>query len=153
MRTIVIAGVILALVAFGMTSASAQRSKQPRRIERTITSDYECPCGAAAANQSWGWNLWGRGGKTFETTADDRYVRVSIDDTTSQVVAGRIAQDTDGDNELEVVGHFCGTTRDPIEIEPGHPIFVSLFTGTCEDDRTQSFPTKGTMSLTLSNLP
>lgn len=168
-KRLVIIGLAASLVAgaMGMSAEAGKKKKKPKptpsptKIERVVEFEYTCPCGPRVMGQGAGWQLGGTTGEnigggvvTFDPSVE-KFMKAEIKDGSGQTVAVRISMDTDP-NDTSVnntVADICGATTDPIEmpdVEAEFRVFVSF--GTCTDG-TPSFPTQGTITFTLSNLP
>lgn len=79
----------------------------------------------------------------FETLPRERSVSLTITDTLGGDVAGRAAQDLDGDGEFDVEQDFCGATDSPLPITGGVELTVFVMEGTCGD--TPAVPTSGSI--------
>ena len=168
-RTVAIALALGLMVGAYAGSAEAakkkKKKKKPVRVERTVSVPYQCPCGP-----SWGtdvpmvgphvgfWLVGGAvGGGITPTGAQDKFVKVEVKDAAGQPVKVALGQNVDGtDNLAEVdLGTVCGTTGDDsLKVEaPGVQVDLFVFEGLCDDGKTQSIATSGTIELTFSNLP
>lgn len=155
----------LSLIAGAMAvpAEAGKKKKKPKRVERTVTITYQCPCGP-----SWGqdtpvgtgvgfWLAGGAfGGAMTAIGPDDKFVEVEVvDDNSGQAVKTNLGQDVDGDGLSESqIGSVCGTTEEPLEVtSPGTPVNLFVYEGVCDDGTTPSVATTGTITLTFSNMP
>ena len=135
--------------------ATAEAGKKKKRVERVAESVYDAPAiGTATAGGVCPHAT--NSCALIATGAQDRFVRVDVEDATGTPVAFSLGQDTDPDAlGTEVIyGDFCGTTGDePIALEaPGLEILTFVWAWGDVACPT-GIATTGTVIATFSNLP
>jgi hypothetical protein len=156
----------LMAAAAGLPAEAGKKKKpkpapSPTRIERVVEFEYSCPCGPRVMGQGAGFQLGGStgenigGGPVAFDPSIENFMKAEVKDSAGQTVAVRIAMDTDSSDTSpnNTVADICGSTTEPIEmpdVEAEFRVFISF--GTCADG-TPSFPTQGTITFTLSNIP
>ena len=152
MRKAVVIALCTSLLV-GLSAApghGAPKKKKPKRVERTVEFEYQCPCaglyqfgGATGGNP----NL---GGGVIPMGADDAFVAAEAKDSSGQTVFVALQQDTDGDGFNNPVADFCGKTDAPLPINPG--LEMRVFVGS-QGTNCPGPPLGGTITFTFSNLP
>jgi hypothetical protein len=132
--------------------------KKAAKIERVVELTYSSPgIGVTAAGRGGGYPVNFPESTEIPTLAQEKYIKIEVEDSSGQAVAGFISQgDLDGNGvNDDGYGTFCGAHPEPIELaSPGAPIVgVYAYNGTCEDGTTPSVMTSGTVKITLSNMP
>ena len=76
---------------------------------------------------------------TIRTRSHEHFVTVAIRDDSGFVVPASVTQDVDGDDEADMSYDFCGSTEDPVAVEPGVPVKIVRTYGSCNgvDDPSQ----------------
>ena len=151
---------ILGLV-FGAFAVAPAQAKKVKRTERVVEIEYVMGgIGVSSPAASGGFCPMTSPGslECIEVpilSAKEQYVKVEITDALPTTIAGFISQgDTDGDGIGDLYGDFCGGHEEPIALEGGTtPVRISFYPGTCADGSGVSFPTTGTIKVTLSNMP
>ena len=128
----------------------APKKKKPKKMERTVEFEYECPClglyqlGGATGGDP---NL---GGGVITVGAGEVFFAAEAKDASGQSVFVSINQDTDGDGFNNEVANFCGKTDAPLPINEG--LEVRVFVG----DPSPNCPgpaAGGTITFIFSNMP
>ena len=150
MKKILVFALVLGLIAGALSmpaTAKKKKKKKPVRVERTVEGQYT---GAAAGLYG---NAGGNtiGGFAFASGAEEKYVMVEITDASGTTISGSVGQDPDGDMTTDEKGTLCGSTEEPIAIEPGVEVVVYVNQGACNGG--PSIVTQGTIAVTFSNLP
>jgi hypothetical protein len=155
LSVLLMVGLVVGSLAMPAEAGKKKKKKKVVRVERTVESVYQAPAigspsaGGACPNAT-------NSCAEIATGAEDKYVKVSVEDATGTAVAFSLAQDTDEatlGSEVDM-GVFCGTTGDEtIAVQaPGVPLlsFVWAFGDIiCPG----GVATTGTVSATFSNLP
>jgi len=151
MKKLLVFALVLGLVAGALsmpaTAKKKKKKKKPVRVERVAEGAYTGSGGGLYGNLS-GNNF---GGASFPTGSEEKYVTVEVTDASGTAISGSVGQDPDGDSFTDEKGTYCGSTEDPISIEPGVDIVVYVDQGTCAGG--PSLVTQGTIKVTFSNLP
>lgn len=149
---LLILGLAIGSFAVPAEAGKKKKKKKPKRVERVAESEYQAPAFGSPET----------GGVCFRPTnscgdiptgANERFVRIDIDDASGTASPFTLGQDTDPDTfgTETILGDFCGTTGDDfLQIEPGLPLIVfpwALGGATCPG----AFSTTGTVKATLSN--
>lgn len=146
------AGLVLGAVA--VPAAQAGKKKAPKRTERVAEASYQGPAiGAAGRGICSPGTL---GCFPFGASATEKYVSIEIADTVPSGVFASVTQDLDGDNFADTTVDICGTTPEPVQIEPGIEVTVFLWEGpgvTTAGNPCPGGATQGTITATFSNLP
>jgi len=121
MRKVLAASVCTVLALVLVPEASAERA----RTDQRRYNYFEVGAG----------RVGGRIGNAvdFDTYAEERSLRVVIEDQSGLIVNGDIRQDVDGDGTYELISHFCGATKRAVRITAGFPVRVGLREGPCRD--------------------
>jgi hypothetical protein len=136
----------IALSALCLAAGSASAAAPARTVNRSYQPAYVEPGGTAGSIHS-------SNGVAFRTRANERFVTVTIEDASGLPIPARVAQDVDGDREDDVAYEFCGSTAQPVAIQPGVPVTVWMSHGTCDDVTNPSSGggwTTGTVTATFS---
>jgi hypothetical protein len=157
MKRAIVVALILGLIAGALAApAAAQKKKKKKknvRVERVVEGMYETPAighpdvivGCAGTT----------GCATIGVAANERFVKIEIEDASGLPVYATAGQDLDGDQLADKSFSFCGTTgEEPMEIEPGFEINIFISAGpgvrkVCPGAATGP----GKAIATLSNLP
>jgi hypothetical protein len=164
MRKTLSIALMLALLAgaMAMPAEAAKKKKKKKKVavkvERVVELEYSSPgIGVTAAGRGGGYPVNFPESTEIPTTPDEKFLKIEVEDSSGQAVAGFISQgDLDGNGvNDDGYGTFCGAHPEPIELAaPGTPILgVYAYNGTCEDGTTPSVMTSGTVKITLSNMP
>lgn len=96
---------------------------------RTETGTYFAggPQGVLALSAAGQENL----GAVRFPAGTERFVSVTIVDTTGLPISGEVAQNLDADETPEVSYTFCGATEKPVKVKPRVEVTVYLYEGTC----------------------
>ena len=98
-------------------------------------------------------SIYSSNGVHFKARAAERFVSVTIEDDSGLPIPARVAQDLDGDRRDDVNHEFCGSTAEPVAIEPGARVSVWMAHGSCNDVTDPSSLggwTTGTITATFS---
>ena len=116
---------------------------------REVTQDYTMSNGAFVGHGEAHWTL-GAAYSVFKAEKDERRVSIAIQDAFGETVRGHVHINyNNGGKTLDDQVDFCGTTTEPIKVEPGSTIEVGTLMGFC-DDNTPSIVTEGTVTATFS---
>lgn len=151
--------VVLGLAAVLMVSSlggvadakKKKKKKKPVKIERTAEAVYDAP---AIGHPDVIVGCSGSVGcATFAIGAEEAYIQLEIVDSTGLPVYGSVSQDIDGDGFGDGGFNICGSTTEPMPIQPGVEvnIFISAFPGT--SPACAGAGTTGTVKAVISNLP
>ena len=116
----------IALLILGVTAAVGQAAPAPRTVEKNYEPVYFIPNGTAGS-------IYHSNGVRFRPKAGERFISVSVADSSGTTVPARIEQDLDGDKEADLTHEFCGATDSPVEIAPDATVVVWMIDGTCGD--------------------
>lgn len=139
-------GMLGALLVASPTALAAKKKKG-----RVFEGTYTCPCGFQVAGQGPGWRLGsGEGGFQVPVMSGESTISLEITDDSGTPVYFSITQDVDGDGTIYeyTVVEGCGKTEEPGVLEPGAPITVFVYSGTCGTGA--GVATGGTFKATLS---
>lgn len=150
----------LIFAAFAAVPAQAAKKKKAKRIERVVEIPYTLGgIGVLAAGAGGGICPMTEPGSAecIEVpilSEKETFIKVEVNDVLPVGPTGFISQgDTDGDGISDGYGTFCRAHEEAIPLEGGTtPVRISFYPGVCEDG-TPSFPTTGTIKVTLSNMP
>ena len=149
MKRLLISALTIALVA-GALALPAEAGKK-KRTQRVATGTYENPAigvpgvvGSAAAG----------GAVEFPLGPTEKFISVEITDDLGRPVIATMSQDTDPSTPTwEIFATICGGTEEPLPVQPGVAVRVSVYTSPGPDQPTCTGPaTSGTIKATLSNL-
>ena len=151
MRKLIVTSVIIGLLGAGM-AIPAEAGKKPKKVTRKAEGTYDNP--AIGVPGVVGTSSAG-GAFEFGITSKEAFIDVEVVDGSGQPVMTTMSQDTNPDNTgWEIFATFCGTTEEPVPIEPGITVRVSVYTIPGPDHPTCTGPaTSGTIKATFSNLP
>ena len=93
------------------------------------------------------------GGATFPTKSSERYVKVKLTDATGEPVGFGIGQDPEGDSSAPPFAYGCGKTKGAVPIQGGYNVIIFVGEAQGQACGSPSVGTKGTISITLSNVP
>ncbi|HEX2296783.1 MAG TPA: hypothetical protein VHN37_15930 [Actinomycetota bacterium] len=148
MKKLIVTGVVAALVAGALVApAAAGKKKKPK--PRVAEAAYENPAvgipgvvGSPAAG----------GAFEFPSMSNENYISVEITDDGGGSVTFTMSQDSDPDNTgYEIMGTWCGATEEPVQIVPGLPVRVSVYTTPGPDQPSCTGPaTSGNIKATFT---
>lgn len=148
MKKLIVSTVVLGLLVTGVIApASAGKRKQ-----RVVKGTYDNPAigipGVVGTSSAGGAVEFGVGSK-------ESFIDVKITDDGAQPVTATMSQDTDPSTpQWEIFATICGETEEPLAIEPGVAVRVSVYTMPGPEQPTCTGPaTSGTIKATFSNLP
>lgn len=149
MRKLIVTSIIIGLLGAGMAlPAEAGKRKKVRKAEGT----YENPAigvpGVAGTSSAGG-------AFEFGITSKEAFIDVEIVDDGGQPVMATMSQDTDpSTTSWEIFATFCGSTEEPVPVEPGITVRVSVYTMPGPDQPTCTGPaTSGVIKASFSNVP
>lgn len=154
MKKILVLVLALGLVFGSITTAEAGKKKRkPKKVTREVQGGYDAPSLVAVGTCSQTGAI---GCVAIVTGPKEKYLTATINDTHGLPAYVSIGADTDGDNSDDTsYGSFCGTTEEPIKIDPGTELH--LWVGFQADPGfagcVPGIATMGTIDVTLSNLP
>ena len=143
----------LGLIFGSVATAEAGKKKKkpaPVKVERTVEFEYACPClglfqfGTLTGGDP---NLGGGG----IAIGDEYFMKGEVKDATGLPLNVSLQQDTDGDGFNDPVADFCGSTEEPLPINPG--LEARIFIGGPCADGTPTTGAGGTVVFTFSNIP
>lgn len=153
MRRSLVVALAAALVAAAVVApAEAAKKRKPKKVSRTAEGTYANPAlgipgvvGSGAAG----------GAYEFGTMANENFIDIEITDAAGGSVTATLSQNSDpSDDFYEIFATICGATEAPLQISPGLPVRVSVYTTPGPEQPSCMGPaTSGTIKATLSNLP
>lgn len=156
MRKLIVTCTIVGLLAGALVAPAEagkkKRKKKPKRIERVAEGTYDNP--AIGIPGVVGTSSAG-GAVEFGLAAKEKFVSVEIEDASGQPVMATMSQEQDDSTPAwNIIATFCGETEEAVEVLPGVPIRVSVYTIPGPDYPTCTGPaSSGTITGTFSNLP
>lgn len=154
MRKLIVTCVMLGLVAgaFVAPAEAGKKKRKPKRSERVAEGTYENP--AIGVPGVVGTSSAG-GAAEFGLAPSEKFVSVEIEDSAGRPVMATMSQEQDPSTPTwNIIATFCGKTEEPIEVLPGVPVRVSVYTVPGPDEPTCTGPaTSGKIIGTFSNLP
>jgi hypothetical protein len=150
MRRSIVVMMVIGLLA-GMVAAAPAEAKK-RKVTRKAQGTYQAPA-TVVGNCT---QTDGIGCMTIPAGPKERYITATVTDAHGQPVVIEVTADLDGDIQTETsYGSFCGTTEDPIKIEPG--VSLVFWVGRADNAAAEAclpgVATSGTLDVTFSNLP
>lgn len=153
MKRVIVLFLVLGMIAGSITVAEAgkkKKKKRPAKVERTVEFEYACPCfGLFQLGGLMGGDPNLGGGVT--AIGDEFFMKGEVKDATGLPLNVSFQQDTDGDGFNNPVAQFCGSTEEPLPINPG--LEARIFVGGQCADGTPTTGAGGTIVFTFSNLP
>lgn len=154
MRKLIVTCVMLGLLAGALIAPAeaGKKKRKPKRVERVAEGTYDNPAigvpGVAGSSSAGGAAEFGLG-------ATEKFVSVEVKDAGGQAVSATLSQEQDPTTpSWNIIATFCGKTDEPIEVLPGVPVRVSVYTVPGPDDPTCTGPaSSGKIIGTFSNLP
>lgn len=154
MRKLIVTCVVVGLLggALLVPAEAGKKKRKPKRVERVAEGTYDNPAigvpGVVGSSSAGGAAEFGLGPK-------EKFVSVEIEDSAGQAVMATMSQEQDPATPTwDIIATFCGKTEEPIEVLPGVPVRVSVYTVPGPDYPTCTGPaTSGTITGTFSNLP
>ena len=150
MKKLIVTSIIIGLLGAGMVlPAEAGKRKKVRKVEGT----YDNP--AIGIPGTVGTSTAG-GAVEFGITSKEAFIDVEVVDQSGQPVMTTMSQDSDPENSTgwEIFATFCGKTEEPVPIEPGLTVRVSVYTMPGREHPTCTGPaSSGVIKATFSNLP
>lgn len=150
MKKLIVTSVVAALVAGALVGpAEAGKKKKKPPAPRVAEAGYDNPAvgipgviGSPAAG----------GAFEFPTMTTENNVEVEIADDAGGSVTFTMSQDSDSNNPgYEIMGTWCGATEEPVQIAPGLPLRVSVYTVPGPDQPACTGPaTSGTIKATFT---
>ena len=154
MRKPLVLLLVLGMLFGSIVSAEAGKKKRkPKKITRKVQGQYDAPsliavgfCGQTGAV----------GCVSIVTGPKEKFLKATINDAHGLPAYVAISADTDGNSQDDTTfGSFCGTTEEPIQVEPG--VELHMWVGLQADPGfagcAPGIATSGTIDVTLSNLP
>ena len=150
MKRFLVLFLVLGLLMGSIATADAKKKRKPLKIERIVEFEYACPCfglfqfgGLTGGDPNLG------GGSI--AIGDESFMKGEAKDATGLPLLVSLQQDTDGDGFNNPVAAFCGSTEEPLPINPG--LEARIFLGGACADGTPTTGAGGTVTFTFSNLP
>jgi hypothetical protein len=150
MKKLIVTSVVAALVAGALVGpAEAGKKKKKPPAPRVAEASYDNPAigipgvvGSPAAG----------GAFEFATMTTENYISVEITDDAGGSVTFTMSQDSDpSSSQYEIIGTWCGATEEPVQIVPGLPVRVSVYTMPGPDQPTCTGPaTSGNIKATFT---
>lgn len=148
MKKLVVTGLVAALVARALVAPATAGKKKAKG--RVMEGTYDNPAvgvpGLAGTSQLGG-------AVEFATMSNENYISVEITDSGGGSPYATMSQDSTPSNATgwEIFARFCGKTEEPVQITPGLPVRVSVYTTPGRDYPTCTGPaTSGTIKATLT---
>ncbi|MGH2753405.1 MAG: hypothetical protein ACRDLB_03145 [Actinomycetota bacterium] len=143
-------GLIAGAMAAPATAKKKKKKKKPVKVERTVSGTYQAPtlviAGQCAQTDAIGC-------VPFTAASTEKYMSVTITDSSGLPVSASIQQDTNGDGQEDItVASFCGATTEPVPVDPTYPLDVWV-DNIPNPDCPGALATQGTVDVILSNLP
>jgi hypothetical protein len=152
-RRLIVAAVIVGLAGGALVGpAEAKKPKKKKRVERVAEGTYDNPAlgvpGVAGTSSAGG-------AFEFGLASNESFIDVEITDESGQAVMATMSQDTDPSTpSWEIFATFCGKTDEPVPVEPGIAVRVSVYTVPGPDDPSCVGPaSSGVIKATFSNIP
>lgn len=148
MKKLILTSVVAALVAGALVApAEAGRKKKPK--PRTVEGTYSNP--AVGVPGLVGLPAAG-GNAEFPTLSTENYISVEVADDSGGAPFITFSQDSEPNNTgWEIFATACGKTDEPIQITPGLPIRVAVYTAPGREAPTCTGPaTSGTITATFT---
>ena len=147
MRKLVVTGLVAAL-AVGALIAPAEAGKKKKKA-RVAEGTYDNP--AVGVPGVIGTSNAG-GAYEFGTIAGENFISVEVDDDAGGTPTITFSQDTDTSNTgWEIFATACGATEEPLPIEGGLPVRVSVYATPGRGAETCTGPaTNGTITATFT---
>jgi hypothetical protein len=148
MKKLIVSALVLGLLA----TAAVAPAYAGKRKQRVAKGTYENP--AIGIPGVVGTSSAG-GAFEFAVGAKESFIDIQITDDGGQSVTATLSQDTDPSTpSWEIFATICGETEEPLTIEPGVAVRVSVYTMPGPEQPTCTGPaTSGTIKATFSNLP
>ena len=135
----------IAIVA-GSLAAPSAAGRKPKA--RKATAVYDSP--AIGGGDATGVCSGSNGCVSFGVGPKETTLTLTIEDAAGLPVSATVGQDTDPSNATtEVVGRFCGTTEEPMTIEPGIAVTVWLWLLPGANPACPGAATSGTVTATF----
>ena len=153
MRKLIVASVIIGLLGAGLVVPAAAGKGKSKKVTRKAEGTYDNP--AIGIPGVVGTSSAG-GAVEFGLTPKEAFIEVEVVDASGQPVMTTMSQDTTPDNTTgwEIFATICGKSEEPIPVEPGITVRVSVYTIPGPDYPTCAGPaTSGTIKASFSNLP
>lgn len=146
----VLLSVVLLVGAFALPQAEAGK---PKKKTRKASGAYELPAlGVAGLGLCSPGTI---GCVPFPLAAGEKFVSLTINDSTGAPVFASITQDVDGDNTADESVDICGKTDKPVAVKPGVEVLVFIWEGPgrAESGVCAGASSSGTIDAVFSNLP
>ena len=144
MRKIPVA-LLITILAVSLAALPASAGK---RKARKATATYDSP--AIGSADATGVCSGSNGCVTFGIGPKETSIDMVVEDSTGLPVAVTVGQDQNPDDSFtDVVGRFCGSTEEPLAIEPGIPVTVWLWVLPSATTACPGAATTGTVTATL----
>ena len=147
MKKLILASLIAALVAGALVApASAGKKKAKARVAEAAYTNPAAGIPGVVGSPAAG------GAFEFPTMSTENFVNVEITDDGGADVTFTMSQDSDPNNTgYEIMGTWCGATGEPVQITPGLPLRVTVYTTPGPDQPSCTGPaTSGNIKATFT---
>jgi len=153
MKKSIVLLLVLGMIFGAVASAEAGKKKKPKKVTRVVEGGYDAPALILVGTCSQTGAI---GCVAIVTAPNEKFLSAEVTDQHGQPVYVSVSADTDGDNSDDTTyGSFCGSTKEPIAIDPG--VEAHLWVGFTLDPGfvgcAPGIATTGTISVSLSNMP
>lgn len=148
MKKLLITGLVAALVAGALVApaAAGKKKAKPRVVEGSYANPALGVPGVAGTSSAGG-------AIEFGAMANEKYISIEIADTGGASPSFTMSQDSDPTNTTgwEIFYTGCGATEEPVQIAPGLPVRVSVYTTPSREVPTCTGPaSSGTITATFT---
>ena len=159
MKRLAISLMILGLI-IGMVATAEAKKAGRKRVERTVVGSYDTQFVPFSGMVTHVCRPSGAiGCVSIQTRANEAFLSAKVTDAHGQPVAVTVRiRDTNSESWVVYGGRFCGETEEPIPFPPGAEIFFDIGYFWLDLPHALAscppmFGTKGTVAVTLSNIP
>ena len=148
-RTTVYLAVASLLVAPLAVPAHAGKKAKPRKLEITYTEPAHGTHGVGVCFEGMSCAFFG------DPLLKERFVSIEVEDDLGTDVFASLIQDTNEDGNYlatdDLTVHFCGSTPEPVEIEPDKGVSVWVWQGPGAYPPCAGGASSGTVTATFTN--